>query len=116
MYEGDEEAMYQDRVSRTLLWLYHAIDLKDLTDWGRALLAWKYELSREEMQVVELIAAGYKNEEIRAQLGLADENTVKGRIKSIFSKMHVGNRVRVAVIAVQFGLSVPDEDSPRSSE
>ena len=73
-------------------------------------------IQRESMWTLDRCDTSQFENEIRAQLELADENTVKGRIKSIFNKMHVDNRVRVAAIAVQFGVVVPNEYSPRSNE
>jgi DNA-binding NarL/FixJ family response regulator len=85
-------------------------------DLGRALLAWRYQLSRDEIQVLQSLALGLTNDEIAEKLGVAEEATVKNRIKAIFNKMHVKNRVQAAAIAVLFGLGRPFESLEQPKE
>jgi ATP/maltotriose-dependent transcriptional regulator MalT len=52
----------------------------------------KFNLSKQEMKVISLIAEGYKNAEIAEKLFIS-QNTVKTHIKNIYSKLDVKNRV-----------------------
>jgi len=96
--------MFQDQRFLWLLWLYYGLGPDDPAEWGRARLAWQYQLSWAEVQLAELITAGYTNDEIAERLEIAEINTVKNRINRLFEKMNVDNRVRIAVIAARFGL------------
>ncbi len=51
-----------------------------------------FNLSKQEMKVIKLIAEGYKNAEIAEKLFIS-QNTVKTHIKNIYSKLDVKNRV-----------------------
>ena len=75
------------------------------SELGRAMVAWKYELSRQEVQILELIAEGLTNSEIAARTGVAEENTIKQRLKVLFRKLGVRHRVQTASIAARFGIS-----------
>ena len=106
--------MFSDRTLLWHLWLHYGLGFDDPVEWGRARLAWQYQLSREEIKTVELIAAACTNDEIAERLQIAETNTVKNRIRKIFTKMSVSDRVQIAVIATQFGLgpkTVPPTDS-----
>jgi DNA-binding NarL/FixJ family response regulator len=46
----------------------------DLRELGRAKAAWDYDLSRHEIQILELIADGLDNNQIAEQTGVAEEN------------------------------------------
>ncbi len=51
-----------------------------------------FNLSKQEMKVIKLIAEGYKNAEIAEKL-FVSQNTIKTHIKNIYSKLDVKNRV-----------------------
>ena len=93
---------------------------KELLDTIRAVHAGKKILSAEasyeiaehatddaltpgEVEVLQLIAAGNANKEIAAQLALT-EDTVKGRVKSILSKLGANDRTHAAMIGVKRGI------------
>lgn len=59
-------------------------------------------LSPMEHRVAELVARGRTNLEIAAELGIV-ERTVKAHLTSIYSKMHVGNRLSLALLINQGG-------------
>jgi DNA-binding NarL/FixJ family response regulator len=61
------------------------------------------ELTPGEVQVLRLIAAGNANKEIAAQLSLT-EDTVKGRVKNILSKLGANDRTHAAMIGVKRGI------------
>jgi DNA-binding NarL/FixJ family response regulator len=96
---------------------------KELLDTIRAVYAGKKRLSAEasfelaehatddaltpgEMAVLELIAAGNANKQIAAQLSITEE-TVKGRVKNILSKLNANDRAHAAIIGVKRGIIQP---------
>lgn len=67
-------------------------------------------LSARECEVLALIATGFSNREIAAELGIT-RNTVKNHLRSILSKLGVRNRAQAAAYAVSRGLvSLPQEN------
>lgn len=64
------------------------------------------ELSERELQVLRGVVRGHANKTIGAELGIA-EDTVKVHMRSIFSKLGVGDRTHAAMIAVRRGLVEP---------
>jgi len=61
------------------------------------------ELTTGEQVVLDLIAAGYSNTEIASRLRLSPK-TVRNRISSIFSKLHIRDRAEAIVRGRQAGL------------
>ena len=55
-------------------------------------------LSKREIDVLRLLAAGHSNPEIAEQLVIA-ENTVKMHLKHLYGKLDVRNRVQAVVQA-----------------
>jgi|SRR5579871_3334163 len=72
---------------------------------GRALVAWKYDLSRMEVRLLELIAEGLTNCEIAERMEVAEESTIKQRLKVVFRKLNVRHRVQAASVAARFGIA-----------
>ena len=60
-------------------------------------------LTPAEIAVLRLIAGGNANKEIADQLGVT-EDTVKGRVKSILSKLGANDRTHAAIIGVKRGI------------
>jgi DNA-binding NarL/FixJ family response regulator len=56
-----------------------------------------------EVEVLRLIAAGNANKQIADRLSIT-EDTVKGRIKNILSKLNANDRTHAATIAVKRGI------------
>jgi two-component system NarL family response regulator len=65
------------------------------------------ELTRREMEVLELVGKGLRNKAIAERLFLS-EKTVKNHISSIFTKLQVNDRTEAALLAAKHGLT----DSP----
>lgn len=61
------------------------------------------KLSEREVDVLRLIARGFTNADIAAQLHLS-EGTVRNHVSAIFAKLGVADRTQAAVIAIQHGL------------
>jgi len=93
---------------------------KELLETIRAVYAGKKTLSPEasfqlaehatddaltpgEISVLRLIAAGNANKQIADQLSITEE-TVKGRVKNIFSKLGAYDRTHAAMIGVKRGI------------
>lgn len=60
-------------------------------------------LTQGEVEVLQLIAAGSANKQIAAQLSVT-EDTVKGRVKNILSKLGASDRTQAAMIALKRGI------------
>jgi NarL family two-component system response regulator LiaR len=60
-------------------------------------------LTDRELDVLKLIAKGMSNNQIAEQLVIT-ENTVKGHVSNILSKLHLADRTQVAVYAWQKGI------------
>jgi DNA-binding NarL/FixJ family response regulator len=67
------------------------------------------QLTEREREILQLLAEGYDNRTIAAQLHLS-EKTVGNRLSEVFQKLGVTNRTQAALVAVQRGLIVsPDK-------
>jgi len=70
------------------------------------------DLTERELEVLKLIANGLSNSQIAQQL-IISENTVKGHVSNILSKLHLADRTQVAVYAWQRGLVKRDGETLR---
>jgi two-component system, NarL family, response regulator LiaR len=61
------------------------------------------ELTNREMEVLRLIARGMSNSDIATELFIS-ENTVKGHVSNILSKLQLADRTQAAVYAWEQGL------------
>lgn len=66
------------------------------------------ELSRREIEVLELIAAGMKNAQISDKLCLS-EKTVKTHVGAILKKLHVNDRTEAALLAQKSGIQAKQD-------
>ena len=60
-------------------------------------------LSAREIQILELIAKGFRNKEIAGELGIGHE-TVQTHIKRLFVKLHVSDRTAAVTVALSRGI------------
>jgi DNA-binding NarL/FixJ family response regulator len=60
-------------------------------------------LTPAEISVLRLIAAGNPNKQIADQLSITEE-TVKGRVKNILSKLGANDRTHAAMIGLKRGI------------
>jgi two-component system, NarL family, response regulator len=61
------------------------------------------ELTKREMEVLQLIAKGFSNKEIGIKLGIT-ENTVKAYIKNMLAKLNVTDRTQAIITANRRGI------------
>jgi DNA-binding NarL/FixJ family response regulator len=118
-YSGDVQVLRALKAGARA-YLLKATMHKDLVDMIRAVHAGKKALSPEasfelaehatddaltpaEIDVLRLIAAGNANKQIAAMLSVAEE-TVKGRVKSILSKLNANDRTHAATIGLKRGI------------
>ncbi len=92
------ETVLQETLSRKLAQYWRQASSARASQW----------LSRRELEVLRLLAAGCTNKEIAARLAIS-LRTVEGHLGSIFSKLGVGSRTEAALYAVAHHL-VPLED------
>jgi DNA-binding NarL/FixJ family response regulator len=118
-YTGDVKVLRAMKDGARAYLLKNLLD-KELLQTIRAVHAGKKTLSAEasfelaehatdqpltpaEVDVLRLIAAGNANKEIAAQLSITEE-TVKGRVKNILSKLGANDRTHAAMIGVKRGI------------
>jgi DNA-binding NarL/FixJ family response regulator len=118
-YAGDVQILRAMQVGARAYLLKNLLD-KELLETIRAVHAGKKTLSAEasyelaehatdelltagEVEVLRLIAAGNGNKQIAAQLSVT-EDTVKGRVKIILSKLGANDRTHAAMIGVKRGI------------
>ncbi len=65
-------------------------------------------LTERERGILKLLARGKSNKEIAGEL-LLTEMTVKGYVSDLFAKLGVNDRTQAALMAVRFGLVLPEE-------
>ena len=118
-YAGDTQVLRAMRAGARAYLLKNLLD-KELLATIRAVHAGKRTLSPEasfelaehagddaltpgEIEVLRLIAGGNANKEIAAKLSITEE-TVKGRVKNILSKLRANDRAHAAIIGVKRGI------------
>ena len=118
-YTGDVPVLRAMKSGARAYLLKNLLD-KDLLETIRAVHAGKKSLSPEasyelaehatddvltagEIDVLRLIAAGNANKQIAAQLAITEE-TVKGRVKNILSKLGANDRTHAAMIGAKRGI------------
>jgi DNA-binding NarL/FixJ family response regulator len=121
-YTGDVQVLRAMQVGARAYLLKNLLD-KELLETIRAVHAGKKSLSPEasyelaehvtdelltpaELDVLRLIAAGNANKEIAARLSVTEE-TVKGRVKNILSKLRANDRTHAAMIGIRRGIIEP---------
>jgi DNA-binding NarL/FixJ family response regulator len=118
-YAGDVQVLRAMKSGARAYLLKNLLD-KELLDTIRAVHAGKKSLSPEasyelaehatddaltpgEIDVLRLIAEGNANKQIAAQLSITEE-TVKGRVKNILSKLGANDRTHAAMIGAKRGI------------
>jgi len=118
-YTGDTQVLRAIKAGACAYLLKNALH-KELLDTIRAVHAGKRYISTElsyalaehaggegltpaEVRVLRLIAEGNANKEIAAQLSVS-EDTVKGQVRNILSKLGANDRAHAAMIGVKRGI------------
>ena len=118
-YTGDVQVLRAMKVGARAYLLKNLLD-RELVETIRAVHAGKKSLSAEasyelaehatdealtpaEVDVLRLIAKGNANKQIAAHLSITEE-TVKGRVKNILSKLGANDRTHAAMIGVKRGI------------
>ena len=60
-------------------------------------------LTEREIAILRLVSIGKANKQVASELGLSEE-TVKGHLKSIFSKLDVADRTHAVTVAARRGI------------
>ena len=60
-------------------------------------------LTERELQVLRLLANGYKNKEISLMLNIS-VHTTKAHLEAIYEKFNIDNRLQAAVMGIKLGL------------
>ena len=68
------------------------------------------QLTRREIEVLELLAQGLRNRQIAQRLFLS-EKTVRNHISAILGKLHANDRTEAALIAARHGLGGTPKDT-----
>jgi len=93
-----------------------SVGFENPRELGRAMMAWRFDLSSDEIRLLEFVVCGLTNAQIAERMELAEENTVKQRLKVVFRKLGIRHRVQAASIAAQFGIHATLESLPDTSE
>lgn len=118
-YTGDVQVLRSLKAGARAYLLKNSLH-KDLVDTIRAVHAGKKALSPEatfelaehatddpltpgEIEVLRLIASGNANKQIADRLSITEE-TVKGRVKNILSKLNANDRTHAATIGIKRGI------------
>jgi len=67
----------------------------------------KGELSRRELEVIQLVVQGYKNRDIAQKLFIS-EKTVKNHLSAIFHKLGVNDRLEMTLYIFEKGIFSPN--------
>jgi NarL family two-component system response regulator LiaR len=89
------EATLHPRVAARVIQEFHGARREDLNPFT--------ELTTRELEVLKLIASGSSNSTIAEELVIS-ENTVKGHVSNILSKLHLADRTQAAVYAWREGI------------
>jgi DNA-binding NarL/FixJ family response regulator len=118
-YAGDVQVLRAMRIGARAYLLKSLLD-RELLETIRAVHGGKKAISAEasyelaehatdelltpgEIEVLQLIAAGNANKQIADKLSITEE-TVKGRVKNILSKLDANDRTHAAMIGVKRGI------------
>ena len=69
-------------------------------------------LTSRELEVLELVLAGYTNKQIAAEI-FVSEKTVEFHLDHIYTKIGVRSRILAGIWALQQGLQVETREIPR---
>jgi two-component system, NarL family, response regulator LiaR len=94
VYKG--EALIQPVIAAKVLKEFAMLDKRKIKEGDK----FYNDLTEREKEILRLIALGGTNKEIAQKLGIT-EKTVKNHISNIFSTLHVNNRTKAAIYALE---------------
>lgn len=94
VYKG--EALVQPVIAAKVLKEFAMLDKRKMKEGDK----FYNDLTEREKEILRLIALGGTNKEIAQKLGIT-EKTVKNHISNIFSTLHVNNRTKAAIYALE---------------
>jgi DNA-binding NarL/FixJ family response regulator len=68
-----------------------------------------HDLTKREIEIIELVGFGSTNKGIAGALSIS-EATVRHHLSSIYSKLHVEDRLNLAIFAYQTGIVKSTDD------
>jgi len=89
------EATLHPRVASRLILEMHGVPQEKVNPFT--------ELTERELEVLKLIASGMTNSKI-AEMLVISQNTVKGHVSNVLSKLHLADRTEAAVYAWKEGI------------
>lgn len=99
------EQRYLDSIYGELHCFYLPVCLDfEPSEIGKALVAYRYNLSNEQLQTLELLSQGLSNGELAQALHLQEEKSVKNRVQAILEKLGVRRRSQAGRIGQLYGL------------
>lgn len=101
--DHDTARMHLDGARMVFQQLGAAPDLARVEDLSRKAPARAHPLTRRELQVLALVAAGKTNQQIAAALVISD-HTVRRHLQNIFSKIGVSSRAAATAFVLQHDL------------
>jgi DNA-binding NarL/FixJ family response regulator len=98
------ESVISSQIAGKLLHRIRDLGIPIATDSGNTASAIRAALTPRELEIFTRLASGASNHDIAHELGLST-NTVSNHIASILAKLHLENRIQLAVQAVRSGIS-----------
>lgn len=90
------EALLQPVIAAKVLKEFAMLDKKSIKQGDK----FYSDLTEREKEILRLIALGGTNKEIAQKLGIS-EKTVKNHISNIFQTLHINNRTKAAIYALE---------------
>jgi DNA-binding NarL/FixJ family response regulator len=98
------ESVISSQIAGKLLHRIRDLGIPIATDSASTATAIRAALTPRELEIFTRLASGASNHDIAHELGLS-ANTVSNHIASILAKLHLENRIQLAVQAVRSGIS-----------
>jgi DNA-binding NarL/FixJ family response regulator len=98
------ESVISSEIAGKLLHRIRDLGIPIAADSGNTASAIRAALTARELEIFTRLASGASNHDIAHELGLST-NTVSNHIASILAKLHLENRIQLAVQAVRSGIS-----------
>jgi DNA-binding NarL/FixJ family response regulator len=98
------ESVISSQIAGKLLHRIRDLGIPIASDTGNTANAIRAALTSRELEIFTRLASGGSNHDIAIDLGLST-NTISNHVASILAKLHLENRIQLAVQAVRSGIS-----------